>query len=106
MKRFLLVWIASLAAMASYVDLIVQHFNQNITNPVIIYNPSGSGTTLQKLDELLTVNKGKSMRGRFRDADRRWYLFDWRHRDRTVMIVTRPGLSGPCQAVRETLTIA
>ena len=37
------------------------------------------------------VNKGKIVRGRFRDGDRRWYFFDFRHRDRAVMIVTLPG---------------
>ena len=36
------------------------------------------------------VNRGKIIRGRFRDGDRRWYLFDWRHRDRAVTIVMLP----------------
>ncbi len=53
----------TLTAMAGYVDLILQHFNQNITNPVIIFVPESPGLTdeLRKLDELLTVNKGGTM---------------------------------------------
>ncbi len=53
----------TLAAMAGYVDLILEHFNQNITNPVIIFVPDAPGMSeeLRKLDQLLTVNKGGTM---------------------------------------------
>jgi hypothetical protein len=56
----------SLADMVRYIDLILTHFNQNITNPVIIYVPEAYNTTneLMKLDQLLTVNKNATMNDR------------------------------------------
>jgi hypothetical protein len=56
----------SLTAMVGYIDLILTHFNQNITNPVLIYVPEASTTTdeLVKLDQLLTVNKNATMNDR------------------------------------------
>jgi hypothetical protein len=36
------------------------------------------------------VTKSKAARGRYRDGDGRWYLFDFRHRERAVMIITHP----------------
>jgi hypothetical protein len=57
----------TLSAMASYIDLILVHFNQNITNPVIIFVPDGDDglqnldKELRKLDQLLTVNKAGTM---------------------------------------------
>lgn len=56
----------SLTAMVDYIDLILTHFNQNITNPVLIYVPEASTTTdeLVKLDQLLTVNKNATMNDR------------------------------------------
>jgi hypothetical protein len=53
----------SLGAMAGYVDLILLHFNQHITNPVIIYVPPSFllGDELLKLDQLLTVNRNGTM---------------------------------------------
>ena len=56
----------TLSAMSSYVDDILVHFNQNITNPVIIFVPDDDGLLnldkeLRKLDQLLTVNKGGTM---------------------------------------------
>lgn len=56
----------SLTAMVGYIDLILTHFNQNITNPVLIYVPEASTTNdeLVKLDQLLTVNKNATMNDR------------------------------------------
>ncbi|MBI5836692.1 MAG: T9SS type A sorting domain-containing protein [Candidatus Eisenbacteria bacterium] len=51
----------TLSDMIRFVDLIVEHFNENIVNPVIIYDPSSGGTTLQKMQQLLTVNMGGTM---------------------------------------------
>ncbi len=52
-----------LDAMVGYVDLILEHFNANITNPVIIYVPPSSAVIdeMRKLDQLLTVNKNGTM---------------------------------------------
>jgi hypothetical protein len=56
----------SLSKMVHYIDLILEHFNQNITNPVIIYVPEANTTNdeLVKLDQLLTVNKNATMNDR------------------------------------------
>lgn len=56
----------SLSAMAGHIDQILVHFNQNITNPVLIYIPDAMNTTdeLRKLDQLLTVNKNGTMNDR------------------------------------------
>jgi hypothetical protein len=56
----------SLSAMVSYIGLILTHFNQNITNPVLIYVPEALTTNdeMVKLDQLLTVNKGGTMNDR------------------------------------------
>jgi hypothetical protein len=56
----------SLSDMVHYIDLILEHFNQNITNPVLIYVPNANNTTdeLVKLDQLLTVNKNATMNDR------------------------------------------
>ena len=51
----------SLTSLINYIDLIVLHFNDNALNPVVVYNPGAPGSTLTKLDELLTVNKGGTM---------------------------------------------
>jgi hypothetical protein len=51
----------SFEQMLGYVDLIVEHFNQNIVNPVIIYDPAAAGSPIQKIRELLTVNRGETM---------------------------------------------
>jgi hypothetical protein len=58
----------TLSGMVGYIDLILQHFNQNITNPVIVFTPdlNDDGTRnldkdLRKLDQLLTVNNGGTM---------------------------------------------
>jgi hypothetical protein len=50
----------SLAALLGYIDLIVQHFNENIVNPVIVYVPgsANSNDQLLQLQQLLTINKG------------------------------------------------
>jgi len=56
----------SLSDMVRYIDLILTHFNENITNPVIIYVPEANTTNdqLVKLDQLLTVNKSGTMNDR------------------------------------------
>jgi hypothetical protein len=56
----------SLSAMVGYIDELLVHFNQNITNPVLIYVPEAMNTTdeLVKLDQLLTVNKNGTMNDR------------------------------------------
>jgi hypothetical protein len=53
----------SLNDMLLYIDLILMHFNQNITNPVLIYVPPSLTVSdkLRKLDQLLTVNNGATM---------------------------------------------
>lgn len=51
----------SLSAMLGYIDLILEHFNQNITNPIVIYVPEASADPMRKLDQLLTVNKNGTM---------------------------------------------
>jgi hypothetical protein len=52
----------SLSALLGYIGLLVQHFNENIVNPVIIYQPAG-GTQdqLTQLRQLLTLNQGATM---------------------------------------------
>jgi hypothetical protein len=43
-----------------YIDLMVEHFNGNLVNPVIVYVPVGEhpGDQLLQLSQLLTVNRG------------------------------------------------
>ena len=47
------------AEMLSYIDLILEHFNANITNPVLIYVPASTDPhdELNKLRQLLMLNR-------------------------------------------------
>ena len=49
----------SQADMLSYIDLILMHFNENITNPVLIYVPDANdpASELAKLRQLLMLNR-------------------------------------------------
>jgi hypothetical protein len=50
----------SLDDLLGYVDLLVEHFNENLVNPVVVYVPASANTSdkLLQLQQLLTVNKG------------------------------------------------
>ena len=49
----------SLIGLLGYIDLMFQHFNQNLINPVIVYVPISTNTQdkLRQLQQLLTVNR-------------------------------------------------
>lgn len=58
----------SLADLLSYIDLIVERFNENPLNPIALYDAGAAGTEdrLRELQRLLTVNRGgnKNLRAR------------------------------------------
>lgn len=58
----------SLADLLSYIDLIVERFNENPLNPVVLYDAGASGTVdrLRELQRLLTVNQGGNRNRRAR----------------------------------------
>lgn len=56
----------SLVDLLRYIDLIVEHFNENPQHPVVLYNP-GAGNAmdrLRQLEALLTVNRGGTTQDR------------------------------------------
>ncbi len=50
----------TLDQLLSYIGLMVEHFNENLVNPVIVYVPgaTSTGDKLLQLQQLLTVNRG------------------------------------------------
>jgi len=57
----------SLADMSSYMSLIGEHFNNNLANPIIIFEvpqPATQTDSLEALQNLLTVNENETMNDR------------------------------------------